>query len=493
MPILLDGTNGITTPTVTYEGNVVISGTARRIIGDFSNATTSNRVAFQTSTTNGVTVLTAYPNGTGTTTGLNLYNGTDPLNSNISQLGITATDTRIAATAVGTATALPMIFLTGGSERLRIDTSGRVLINSTAVPNGNFLVNNGTDKNVQIRGGIRLTGSSIQSIQNNLATDSPLEIYVGSAQLQLEGTPVTFLTSGIERMRITSGGNVGIGTTTPQSTLDLGIGSQSYNPTYVGQLRIGQTGNPFITNTGGIEFLASSFQNGYGYRIVSADEGGGSTPLIFLSRLNTATWTESMRLTVGGSLLVGTTTARGRISSTPRGDFAPQINAGSWANSVGISTSGGFGGGFSWIDGSGGYCAWVDDGGTDFNIAGASTSNTVGNGVFLNGYSATSWSGRSDERLKDKLEPIVDAVNKVSSLRAVTGVYKDYPDDRQAFLIAQDVQAVLPEAVSVADKRSPEQYLGLAYTQVIPLLVAAIQEQQVIIETLKSRLDAAGL
>jgi hypothetical protein len=57
-------------------------------------------------------------------------------------------------------------------------------------------------------------------------------------------------------------------------------------------------------------------------------------------------------------------------------------------------------------------------------------------------------------------------------------------------LFAQDVQKVLPEAVSVADKKSPEQYLGLAYTQVIPLLVAAIQEQQALITSLTDRIAA---
>jgi len=192
-----------------------------------------------------------------------------------------------------------------------------------------------------------------------------------------------------------------------------------------------------------------------------------------------------MRITDAGNLLVGTTTVNGRISSVPKTGFAPAATAGTWANSAGISTSGSYGGGFSWIDGSGGYCAWVDDGGTDFNIAGGLTSNVVANGVFLNGYAATSWSARSDERLKQNLKPITDALNKTCSLRAVTGAYKNFPDEQQAFLLAQDVQKVLPEAVCVADKRSPEQYLGLAYTQVIPLLVAAIQELKAEVDALK--------
>jgi hypothetical protein len=51
-------------------------------------------------------------------------------------------------------------------------------------------------------------------------------------------------------------------------------------------------------------------------------------------------------------------------------------------------------------------------------------------------------------------------------------------------LIAQDVQAVLPEAVTPYQvKDDATEYLGLAYTDVIPLLTAAIQE-------LKAEFDA---
>jgi hypothetical protein len=127
----------------------------------------------------------------------------------------------------------------GGTERMRIDSSGRVLINSTLAANGNFLVNNGTNVNLQIRSGIRLGGSAIQSIQSNLATDSPLEIFCNSAQLQLEGTPVTFLTGGTERMRIDSSGNVGIGTSSPASKFHVSAGNILCN---------GATGSGFKLN-----------------------------------------------------------------------------------------------------------------------------------------------------------------------------------------------------------------------------------------------------
>ena len=118
-------------------------------------------------------------------------------------------------------------------------------------------------------------------------------------------------------------------------------------------------------------------------------------------------------------------------------------------------------------------------------------SGTTG-GVYVN-VGATSWTGVSDERKKDIIEPIADAVNKVSTLRAVIGKYKtDKEGTRRSFLIAQDVKAVLPEAVSVVPKEEndEEDYFGVAYTDVIPLLVAAIKELKAELDTAKAQIAA---
>ena len=55
-------------------------------------------------------------------------------------------------------------------------------------------------------------------------------------------------------------------------------------------------------------------------------------------------------------------------------------------------------------------------------------------------------------------------------------------------MIAQDVQAVLPEAVSVQDIETG--VLGMSYTDVIPLLTAAIKEQRETINALEARITA---
>jgi hypothetical protein len=69
-------------------------------------------------------------------------------------------------------------------------------------------------------------------------------------------------------------------------------------------------------------------------------------------------------------------------------------------------------------------------------------------------------------------------------LRAVTGRYKtDAESMSRSFLIAQDVQKVLPEAVST----DADGTLSLRYTEVIPLMVAAIQELTTRLATLENK------
>jgi hypothetical protein len=103
---------------------------------------------------------------------------------------------------------------------------------------------------------------------------------------------------------------------------------------------------------------------------------------------------------------------------------------------------------------------------------------------------STSWTAVSDERFKIELQPIENALEKVAGVRAVTGRYS-YDEEngstkRRAFLIAQDFLTALPEAV---DTQDTEKY-GLSYSDTIPLLFAAIKEQQALITALTARITA---
>ena len=77
----------------------------------------------------------------------------------------------------------------------------------------------------------------------------------------------------------------------------------------------------------------------------------------------------------------------------------------------------------------------------------------------------------SDMRLKENIEPIEDPLSKISDLSGFT--YNIIGEsDRSAGVSAQDVQKVLPEAVSQIN----EEYLGVDYTQLVPLLLEAVKE-----------------
>lgn len=115
-----------------------------------------------------------------------------------------------------------------------------------------------------------------------------------------------------------------------------------------------------------------------------------------------------------------------------------------------------------------------------FNDGGTGVQLTSGN---------QAWAAQSDERVKTDLVPIENGLAKVATLRAVVGRLKnDESGRRLPFLIAQDVKAVLPEAVDTGEDE--DSTLSLRYTDVIPLLVAAIKEQQALITALTARITA---
>jgi len=76
-------------------GDLRFSSTAQRILGDFSNATETNRLLFQSATTNGNTNVNAIPNGTSATAGIGVMNNADPTNTGRLSMVINSTETSI--------------------------------------------------------------------------------------------------------------------------------------------------------------------------------------------------------------------------------------------------------------------------------------------------------------------------------------------------------------------------------------------------------------
>jgi hypothetical protein len=90
----------------------------------------------------------------------------------------------------------------------------------------------------------------------------------------------------------------------------------------------------------------------------------------------------------------------------------------------------------------------------------------------------------SDARLKENIEIISNALQKVQAIRGVTFTRNDQEDKtkRYAGVIAQEVEAILPEVVG-------EDNLGIknvAYGNMVGLLIEAIKEQQSQIDELKA-------
>ena len=90
----------------------------------------------------------------------------------------------------------------------------------------------------------------------------------------------------------------------------------------------------------------------------------------------------------------------------------------------------------------------------------------------------------SDRDIKDNIETITDALAKTLALRGVSFNYKKGGRPNLG-LIAQEVQAVIPEIVSVNENTG---FLGIGYNALIGLLVEAIKEQQLQIDELKRRI-----
>ena len=177
------------TASPSFTGNVSLTSSGARILGDFSNATVANRVAFQSSVVNGNTVLVVVPNGTAKISGTVFYNGTDPDNAQRVSMSVNDASVVFASTYSGApGAALPIVWSMAGVERMRLLPTGEVGIGVTpAVGKGTLQVpdiNGGATsgfKNKIINGCCRISrkGSGAAALGWNYFGADGIGTYIG--------------------------------------------------------------------------------------------------------------------------------------------------------------------------------------------------------------------------------------------------------------------------------------------------------------------------
>lgn len=425
-------------------GNQTFVGTGNRITGDFSNATVTNRVIFQSSTTNGSTGVTAIPNGTNNVAGFLAlpYSAIIGNASSYGQFSCSTSEVKIDAGILsGGGSYLPMTFYTGGSERMRVDTSGNVGIGQTSQvwdeKLGVRLATSGSGTvGLSVYSGSTTYTSSMIRVQAETG-GSGWKMYEGRAN----GGSQLFWVDGSGGAYFA--GNVGIGTSSPSAKLDVANGTIQVT-----------SGYGVFSGAGGAN--ASGFN--FGTNLVQAYTSN----------------TERMRIDSSGRLLINTNTT------------------GSY-----------FDGPLCAYNASSLVASFKTDSAAAYPLACYSTA-TSGNNLFITfltegtpttrGYidynragTAVRYNTSSDERLKKNIVDAGSAIPLINSIKIRSFDWKETDSHVDFGVIAQELNTVAPDAVSEGTTGDDmTKTWGVDTSTLVPALVKAIQEQQALIQQLQA-------
>ncbi len=361
-----------------------------------------------------------------------------------------------------------MVFSTDGTEKMRIDSSGRLLLGtSTQFGDGNdkLMIENGTT-------GGRLTfGSSAGFAEPIIGQMSAywadnkkvaaISFFGGSDTSNKDDGTIRFATSSAnnitERMRIDSSGRLGIGTTSPSVTLDI----EATTPT-IRLTDSDASGTPECEIKGGGGDLAFS---------ADRDNENSNTIIQFL-----IDGTERMRILNNSRIGFATTSTTGLGSQTGNANVCTFNFAGVTLTQYGVT--------------AGFYYDRLNFTNSQYFIV-----NSSGTGVYL-GNGSTSFTAHSDERLKQNITELdgTKAYNHVKTARAASFKWKatGYPTDTKIGFIAQDWEINYPEVTNstteiIDEVENPK---GIQYTETIPVLMAALKQAIIKIETLETEVAA---
>jgi hypothetical protein len=408
-------------------------------------------------------------------------------------------------------------------ERARIDSSGNLLVGTTSasgiittsanvnsqagtIYTRNINASSGSYSGLTVGNNLGpnyagfILASSGQSSSGFLAANS-VYAYAGAGQMAIvteAAYPLIFGTSGTERVRIDSSGNLLVGTT---STIYF----SRFSVAYAGNAQNGPTfadNRAFGINRGGSIYFAGQYNTAGDYRPFgglfagkeNATDGNSAGYLTFRTNDNGTDTTERARISSNGfSHFLGSATAYFNtagnwhsVESTTSDDTFLVFNNN--ASPYGVQC---YFWGASPNNGTNYFYSALDTTATRFRV--------YSNGGIAN-YSANN-SNLSDRREKKNLAPAGSYLDKICAIPVQTFNYIDQNLEEDGGLtlgvVAQDVQAVAPELVMESNWASkdqePKMRLSIYQTDLQYALMKCIQEQQAIIESLKARLDAANL
>ena len=282
-----------------------------------------------------------------------------------------------------------------------------------------------------------------------------------------------------ERVRIASDGDVGIGTTSPNTTLHTATGSNGSGLIDVARF---QNVGTSAGDGGRIQLTAGTSTSGAG--IGCLGDSLNSAHLVFHSGGNN----ERMRITSGGDLSIGTTSGTHRLES-----HSTKVNYASakiLSNTGSGSTEYGF---ISQLNGD-------PNNTTNYLYLGGSPSTTryvvYSNGNVANTNNA--YGVYSDVKLKENIVDANPQLEKIKQLRIRNYNLKTDPDKKLIGLVAQEAETIFPKLIDIQEDTETDENGAIVktgettklikFSVFVPVLIKAIQELSTKLEAAEARI-----